>query len=128
MSNNSNSNTYQIPSLKLTPKRHSILRKTNYKCGHCGCELTYENCSFDHIIPQIKNGENSQDNLIAACKSCNHSKRDKTLEDFRNYKACNKAVKEAGFSFKQINWLIDRELYKEIGGIPNFKFYFETLK
>lgn len=117
----------QFHLIKLTPKRHSILQKINYRCGYCGCELTYVNCSFDHIIPQIKNGENSQDNLIAACKSCNISKRDKSLEEYRLYKACPQAIQEAGFSWKQIKWLVDKGLYEKIGGILNFKFYFETI-
>lgn len=40
-------------------------------CAYCG-KMT--NVSIDHMIPRIKNGSNSADNLIRVCKRCNSSK------------------------------------------------------
>lgn len=111
-----------------TLKRHHILRKTNYKCGYCGVNLTIENNVFDHIIPKAHDGPNNENNLMAACRKCNSIKRTKTLEEFRLYQSCPQAVAEARFSYKQLKWLKNKGLFEEIGGIPNFEFYFETLK
>jgi 5-methylcytosine-specific restriction endonuclease McrA len=73
-----------------------LYNKTNGCCAYCGCELHNGNFQIDHIIPK-RRGSNSQyhsnynkekgsdneNNLIACCGSCNSSKSDLDLEDFR---------------------------------------------
>lgn len=56
--------------------------KLGNKCVMCGSE---ENITIDHIIPITKGGTNDIDNLQPLCKSCNSSKRDKTMEEFIEY-------------------------------------------
>lgn len=51
-----------------------IKLKTSDKCGHCGCKLTNENTTVDHIIPISKGGTNREENLICLCKDCNVDK------------------------------------------------------
>lgn len=53
-----------------------IKLKTSGKCGHCGCKLTNENTTVDHIIPISKGGTNREENLICLCKDCNKDKAD----------------------------------------------------
>lgn len=45
-------------------------------CCYCGGA---EKLSLDHLIPRIKGGADSADNLIWACRSCNSSKGDRDL-------------------------------------------------
>jgi len=45
----------------------------NHQCFYCCKSLNHEQ-HLDHIIPVIKNGENTNDNVAYACKSCNLSK------------------------------------------------------
>lgn len=40
-------------------------------CAFCG---STENFSIDHLIPRFKGGDDSGDNLVLACRSCNSSK------------------------------------------------------
>ena len=36
-----------------------------------------ENLSTDHLVPQIRGGSDSPDNLVQSCGTCNSSRRDK---------------------------------------------------
>lgn len=55
-----------------------ILEEYNYVCAYCGVEF---NCELlptkDHIIPIIKGGNNTKENIIPACQSCNSMKGSK---------------------------------------------------
>lgn len=55
-------------------EKEFIKLKTSGKCGHCGCKLTDENITVDHIIPISKGGTNREENLICLCKECNTDK------------------------------------------------------
>lgn len=47
-------------------------------CAYCGDPAT----TVDHIVPVNAGGSDSWDNKCGACRSCNSSKRDKSLLDF----------------------------------------------
>lgn len=72
-------------------ERQAIYDKMGGHCAYCGCELTLENMQVDHKIPvklyetdAITNEElNSFENLLPACRSCNHYKDTLTVEKFR---------------------------------------------
>lgn len=55
--------------------RRGVLRRDSYKCAYCDKPAT----TIDHVIPRCKGGENSWENLVAACFPCNSRKADKTL-------------------------------------------------
>ncbi|TAK00712.1 MAG: HNH endonuclease, partial [Chloroflexota bacterium] len=38
---------------------------------------------LDHIVPRHRGGLHTWDNLVAACKGCNHRKGSKTLDEAR---------------------------------------------
>ena len=59
-----------------------IMSDANWQCVYCGAELTSANRSLDHVIPLSKNGSHCADNLVACCRRCNSSKKNKTLSDF----------------------------------------------
>jgi 5-methylcytosine-specific restriction endonuclease McrA len=70
--------------------RESILARDNYTCGYCGVKpgdrygsgvLRVSDLTMDHIVPISKGGKWKYSNLITACKVCNSSKADKSLED-----------------------------------------------
>lgn len=46
------------------------------KCSYCGAT---DSLSLDHILPRHYGGEDSGDNLVLACKTCNSSKGDKDM-------------------------------------------------
>jgi 5-methylcytosine-specific restriction endonuclease McrA len=56
------------------------------KCHYCGIKLTHGHPQFkpthDHIIPISQGGEHTEENIVAACKACNCSKRDMGYSEF----------------------------------------------
>lgn len=49
------------------------------KCVYCG---TNQMLTLDHLIPRFLGGEDSGDDLVCACRSCNSSKNKKDLLDW----------------------------------------------
>ncbi len=57
-----------------------ILEEHNYRCAYCGVEFEIENLpTKDHIIPLSKGGQNTKENIVPACRSCNSKKNNKML-------------------------------------------------
>lgn len=49
-------------------------------CWYCGrCNPN----TIDHVKPASKGGDDSLENLVLACKSCNSSKKDLSIEQYR---------------------------------------------
>ena len=63
-----------------------ILEKYNYRCAYCGVEFDCENLpAKDHVIPISKGGDNTKENIVPACRSCNSKKGTKILSERRIY-------------------------------------------
>lgn len=61
--------------------RAAVLQRDGYKCSYCGAENVPLYC--DHIQPYSRGGATSFDNLTAACKPCNSSKKDRDIGVWR---------------------------------------------
>lgn len=71
---------------KLTKKeRQEVYERCNGHCAYCGCELEYKDMQVDHIFPLRKGGADEMDNMLPACRSCNHYKSTLDVEAFRSY-------------------------------------------
>jgi 5-methylcytosine-specific restriction endonuclease McrA len=64
---------------------------TRFDCYHCWYGDTFYMYTLnpgvrlgevDHLTPQSRGGRHTLDNLVAACKSCNAQKRNKTAEEY----------------------------------------------
>lgn len=67
------------PRPKVKLNKQEIFRRDNYTCQYCGrsdAELT-----VDHVIPRHLGGDHSWENLVAACRNCNHAKGGRTAEN-----------------------------------------------
>ena len=73
----------EYKSISSKSLRRRIYDKTNGRCAYCGCELTMKSMQIDHVIPRASGGGDDEDNLLPACRSCNHRKGTSTLETFR---------------------------------------------
>lgn len=56
--------------MRLT--RKEIFNRDHYTCQYCG-KRTHD-LTLDHVIPRNKGGQHVWDNLVSACKTCNHRK------------------------------------------------------
>jgi len=73
----------RVPYKKIVLSRKNILRRDMYKCQYCRRgDVTL---TIDHIVPKSKGGDDSWENLVAACVSCNNKKGDRTPEEARMF-------------------------------------------
>ena len=67
------------PRVKLT--RREIFARDRHTCQYCG--RSRHDLTLDHIVPRHRGGGHTWENLVAACKPCNHRKGGKTPEEAR---------------------------------------------
>ena len=102
--------------IKRKDVRLTVLNKYDGKCAYCGCELTEDTLTVDHIKPKRRGaselelktygrGKDKISNFNPCCLSCNSSKcnfsidewkveiskkHDKVLKDNSNYRTLNR--------------------------------------
>ncbi len=79
---------YEPPKRRRLSKagRQEVYDKCGGHCAYCGCELAYKDMQVDHVIPLdgwSEKGSDTLDNMLPACRSCNHYKSRSTLDGFR---------------------------------------------
>src|SRR5215207_10614757 len=67
------------PQVRLS--RREIFMRDDYACQYCGSRT--RELTLDHVVPKHQGGGHSWDNLVSACRPCNHRKGGKTLEEAR---------------------------------------------
>lgn len=72
---------YQIkrprPELKLS--RRSILARDNHTCQYCGSQTPP--LTIDHVVPRVRGGAHTWENLVCSCCECNNKKGNRTLNE-----------------------------------------------
>ncbi|MEM7141480.1 MAG: HNH endonuclease [Actinomycetota bacterium] len=59
------------------PNRRGVLARDDHTCQYCGATAE----TVDHVMPRSKGGRHTWDNVVAACRRCNGSKRDRLLAE-----------------------------------------------
>ncbi len=57
--------------------RAGVLRRDGYTCVYCGARAD----TWDHVLPRCRGGVDSWLNTVAACRSCNGFKGDRTPQE-----------------------------------------------
>ena len=58
----------------------ALFRRDFNLCLYCGNTFAVANLSRDHIRPLVQGGDNEWNNVVTACKRCNHHKGGRTPE------------------------------------------------
>lgn len=66
---------------KVPENRIKIFERDNYTCHYCGCKVTKDNATLDHVVPSSRGGDNSKENLVTSCLDCNAIKSGRTFEE-----------------------------------------------
>lgn len=67
-------------------ERMEVYRKMGGRCAYCGCVLEYKDMQVDHVKPingWSEEGPDTLENMLPACRSCNHYKSAMSIESFR---------------------------------------------
>jgi 5-methylcytosine-specific restriction endonuclease McrA len=57
--------------------RRAVFTRDGSTCVYCGGSAT----SIDHVVPRSRGGTHTWDNVVAACRRCNHAKADRSLAE-----------------------------------------------
>jgi 5-methylcytosine-specific restriction endonuclease McrA len=52
------------------------------RCAYCARRLADQNRSIDHVVPLERGGLHVRDNVVPACRLCNHSKGKHMLDEW----------------------------------------------
>lgn len=55
-------------------RRERIFRRDDFRCVYCAQQLPAELLTVDHVEPRMRGGDNSEGNLVTACRACNTRK------------------------------------------------------
>ena len=58
--------------------RQNILYRDDFTCQYCAKKFSLKELTMDHVVPVSRGGENTWQNVVAACAPCNTKKGDKT--------------------------------------------------
>ncbi len=61
--------------------RANIYARDLHTCQYCGTQCSTEDLTFDHVIPVVKGGSKTWDNIVTCCLDCNHKKGGRTPEE-----------------------------------------------
>lgn len=61
--------------------RAAVIARDNGVCYLCGRQPQGYDLTLDHVIPLVRGGSHTMDNLRVACRSCNSKKGTKLLEE-----------------------------------------------
>ena len=69
------------PRPKLRLSRREVFARDGWACAYCGRPT--KDLTLDHVVPRYRGGAHSWDNLVSACKPCNHRKAGRTPGEAR---------------------------------------------
>jgi 5-methylcytosine-specific restriction endonuclease McrA len=64
---------------RLAFNRKNVFRRDDHTCQYCGT-FGYD-LTLDHVLPRSRGGPTRWENVVACCRRCNASKRDRTPEE-----------------------------------------------
>jgi 5-methylcytosine-specific restriction endonuclease McrA len=67
------------PRVRLT--RKEVFNRDGWACVYCG--RSTRDLTLDHVVPRHRGGEHSWENLVSACRPCNHRKAGRTPTEAR---------------------------------------------
>jgi 5-methylcytosine-specific restriction endonuclease McrA len=67
-----------VPHRRPTPPtRRTVLQRDDHRCAYCGLRAD----TVDHVQPRSRGGRHEWENVVAACRRCNHRKADHLLHE-----------------------------------------------
>jgi 5-methylcytosine-specific restriction endonuclease McrA len=57
--------------------RAALMRRDNYLCAYCGHRAE----TVDHVVPRSRGGGHTWENCVASCRTCNHRKADRLVDE-----------------------------------------------
>ena len=73
-----------VPQRSLPPlTNRALFRRDRNLCLYCGGHFQDTELTRDHVMPRSRGGSDTWDNVVAACKRCNHQKGHRLVGETR---------------------------------------------
>ncbi len=69
------------PVMRLS--RREVFVRDRYRCQYCGQRAALKELTLDHVVPRFRGGGHTWENLVTACRRCNHRKAGRTPREAR---------------------------------------------
>lgn len=66
-----------VPTLTNT----QLFRRDGFMCMYCGNHFSARELTRDHVLPVSRGGKDRWENVVSACRPCNHRKGNWTLDE-----------------------------------------------
>jgi len=64
----------RLPKKSVRFSRMNIYLRDNNTCQYCGNQFPRSDLNLDHVIPRVKGGQTSWENVVCSCIECNRKK------------------------------------------------------
>jgi len=71
----------RIPRVAIRLTRNNLLLRDQEQCQYCGCRPGLRQLNVDHVRPRSRGGDDSWENLVISCRTCNLKKGHRTPEE-----------------------------------------------
>jgi 5-methylcytosine-specific restriction endonuclease McrA len=61
--------------------RRNVYGRDDYTCQYCGVRKQDRGLSYDHVVPRVKGGKTTWENIVTACHACNDRKGGRTPDE-----------------------------------------------
>lgn len=78
----------------------TIFVASDRACAYCGIGIDPLHCSFDHVLPFDRDGQNTMDNIKACCMTCQRGKSTKTPDEYQLARKLTVSCETCGIEFK----------------------------
>ncbi len=68
-----------LPRKRIILSRKNIIKRDSHQCQYCGRRNVP--LTIDHVIPKVRGGQDTWENLVCACVQCNNRKGNRTPEE-----------------------------------------------
>lgn len=63
---------------RLKFSRLNVMRRDGFSCQYCRTKAPVGELTYDHVVPRAQGGRTCWENIVTACRECNHAKADRT--------------------------------------------------
>ncbi|MFO7177837.1 MAG: HNH endonuclease [Pseudomonadota bacterium] len=66
------------PRIAVRLTRRNLMIRDQFQCQYCGRRPAHRDLNVDHIVPRSRGGQDSWENLVVSCRTCNLRKGRRT--------------------------------------------------
>jgi 5-methylcytosine-specific restriction endonuclease McrA len=103
------------PQVRLT--RKEIFARDGWTCVYCARQT--RELTLDHVVPRHRGGRHTWENLVSACKACNHRKAGRTPQEAKMTLAFEPGRPRVSLYYPFFQYLHTRENWQKF--VPGFE-------